>query len=71
LNQIAATLPYKIEELRGTHIMSLGIDIGIDRNGELYLFEVNDGPSTATLISDVAYHKSNYYNYILTNKIST
>lgn len=65
LNEIAATLPNKIEELRGTHIMSLGIDIGIDSDGKLYLFEVNDGPSTAALISEVAYHRSNYYKYIL------
>lgn len=45
--------------------MSLGMDIGIDKDGELYLFEVNDGPATAALISEVAYLRSNYYNYIL------
>ena len=65
LNNLAVTLPYKIEELRGTHIMTLGMDIGIDKDGELYLFEVNDGPATAALISEVAYLRSNYYNYIL------
>lgn len=65
LNKLAMTLPYRIEELRGTHIMSLGMDIGIDRDGELYLFEVNDGPSTAALISEVAFLRSNYYKHIL------
>ena len=65
LKKIAVTLPYKVEELRGTHIMSLGMDIGIDKDGELYLFEVNDGPATAALISEVAYLRSNYYNHIL------
>lgn len=45
--------------------MTLGMDIGIDKDGELYLFEVNDGPATAALISEVAYLRSNYYNYIL------
>ncbi|MBP2076160.1 YheC/YheD family protein [Oceanobacillus polygoni] len=65
LKKIALTLPYKIEELRGTHIMSLGMDIGIDKDGQLYLFEVNDGPATAALISEVAYLRSNYYSYIL------
>lgn len=69
LNNLAVTLPYKIELLRGTHIMSLGMDIGIDRDGELYLFEVNDGPSTAALISEVALLRSNYYKYISNNII--
>lgn len=69
LNQLVVTLPYKIEELRGTHIMSLGMDIGIDRDGQLYLFEVNDGPDTSNLISKVAFLRSNYYNYVLTHLI--
>lgn len=65
LDQIAVTLPYKMEALRGTHIMSLGMDLGIDRDGEIYLFEVNDGPDTSSLISDVAFLRSNYYLYLL------
>lgn len=67
LENLVDTLPYKIEELRGTHIMSLGMDIGIDRDGKLYLFEVNDGPDTSNLIARVAFLRSNYYNYILKN----
>src|SRR5699024_10620711 len=42
LNQIAATLPFKIEELRETHIMSLFMYIGIYKNDNLYLFELID-----------------------------
>lgn len=69
LNTLAMTLPYKVEQLRGTHIMSLGIDIGISKDGELYIFEVNDGPSTKPVISEVAYLRSNYYKYILEHKL--
>ncbi|SDK83930.1 YheC/YheD family protein [Lacicoccus qingdaonensis] len=69
LKKLAVTLPYKIEELRGTHIMSLGIDIGIGRDGELYLFEVNDGPAFKSLIGEIAYLRSNYYKYIQRNII--
>ena len=51
--------------------MSLGIDVGIDRNGELYVFEVNDGPATSAVISEVAYLRSNYYMYILKHKLDS
>lgn len=64
LKKLAVTLPYKIEGLRGTHIMSLGIDVGIGQGGELYLFEVNDGPAFKSLIGEIAYLRSNYYKYI-------
>lgn len=70
LNEVAKTLPYKIEELRGTHIMSLGIDIGIDSDGKLYLFEVNDGPGTSRIIGEVAILRSGYYKYVLEEIIS-
>ncbi|MBU9712955.1 YheC/YheD family protein [Evansella tamaricis] len=71
LNDIAVTLPYKIEELRKTHIMSLGFDIGIDKTGKLYLFEVNDGPSTAAVISEVAMLRSKYYKFVIQNILNT
>lgn len=69
LNQIATTLPYKIEELRNTHIMTMGLDIGIDRDGELYLFEVNSSPTTDPLKAEVAILRTNYYKYIIDNKL--
>jgi len=69
LNKLVTTLPYKVEELRGTHIMSLGMDIGIDKDGKLYLFEVNDGPATASVKSEVAMLRADYYKYIMRNKL--
>ncbi|MFD1064438.1 YheC/YheD family protein [Oceanobacillus locisalsi] len=70
LSSLGKKIAKKMESLRGTHIMSLGMDIGIDENGKLYLFEVNDGPSTKALIHEVAFHRSNYYLYILKNKFN-
>ncbi|MHC0552908.1 YheC/YheD family protein [Salinicoccus sp. CNSTN-B1] len=64
LDDLGAIIPYKIEKLRGTHIMSLGVDVGIDRDGKLYIFEANDGPGTQTIVSEVAYLRSNYYKYV-------
>ncbi|WP_080872498.1 YheC/YheD family protein [Oceanobacillus timonensis] len=69
LLKLGKEIPAKMEQLRGTHIMSLGLDIGIDKNGKLYLFEVNDGPSTKALISEVAFLRSNYYLYILETQL--
>ncbi|MEZ2457744.1 YheC/YheD family protein [Salinicoccus roseus] len=64
LDDLAAIIPYKIEKLRDTHIMSLGIDVGIDRDGKLYIFEANDRPATKPMVSEVAYLRSNYYRYV-------
>ncbi len=59
-----------MEELRGKDIMTLGLDIGIDKSGkQFYLFEVNDSPSSKALKSDVAYFRSNYYLYVLREKL--
>jgi len=70
LLKLGTQIPKKMEQLRGTHIMSLGLDIGIDTNGKLYLFEVNDGPSTKAVISEVAFLRSNYYLYVLENRLN-
>ncbi|MFA1821438.1 YheC/YheD family protein [Virgibacillus oceani] len=69
LKLLADTLPYKIEQLRATHIMSLGLDVGIDKNGHLYLFESNGSPTTKTLEAEVAMLRSEYYTYVLDNLI--
>ncbi|WP_080872504.1 YheC/YheD family protein [Oceanobacillus timonensis] len=70
LKRIGKTIPKKMEELRGKDIMTLGLDIGIDKSGEqFYLFEVNDSPSSKVLKSEVAYFRSNYYLYVLKEKL--
>lgn len=70
LLKLGKEIPEKMEQLRGTHIMSLGLDIGIDKRGKLYLFEVNDGPSTKAVISEAAFLRSNYYLYILEERLN-
>lgn len=69
LEELAVTLPHRVEEKRGTHIMSLGMDVGIDKDGELYIFEVNDGPDTTAVTAEVAYLRSQYYKFILQEKL--
>ena len=62
---ISTAVPEKVEKIRGTHIMSLGLDVGIDESGEIYLFEVNDGPATVAVKTEVARLRSRYYKYVL------
>ncbi|SFL80195.1 YheC/D like ATP-grasp [Gracilibacillus orientalis] len=59
--QIGNGLPGHIEELTGKHLSSLGIDIGIDPNGNTYLFEINTSPGTEFAIGEIALIKSGYY----------
>ncbi|WP_245832937.1 YheC/YheD family protein [Oceanobacillus timonensis] len=70
LVRVGKTLPKKMEKLRKTHIMHLGIDIGIESNGDIYLFETNDGPGTTNVVSEAAFHRSNYYAYVLNKKLN-
>ncbi|WP_245628034.1 YheC/YheD family protein [Shouchella shacheensis] len=64
LEELAVTLPYKIEELKRTPTMDLGFDVAIDRDGELYLFESNNGAATAPLLAESAMLRVEYYQYL-------
>ncbi len=68
IKQVGKTLPYKIEKLTKP-ATSMGIDIGIDKHGELYLFEVNSAPGVEFGTGEIASVKADYYHYIL-NEIS-
>lgn len=69
IKQLAQSLPYKIEELRDTHLMTIGLDIGIDRDGKLYLFESNGAPMTSPLKAEVAMLRAGYYKFLIENKL--
>lgn len=65
LNELGTSLPYKIEELRNTKLMTLGMDIGIDKDGSLFIFETNSAPTTKPLRSEAAMYRVEYYLYCL------
>ena len=71
IDEIANTLPYKIEQLRETELMTLGIDIGIDSDGKVYLFETNSAPGTTQLRAEVALLRAQYYNFVLNNYVKS
>lgn len=64
IKQIAKTLPYKFETMFDAPFSSLGLDIGIDQDANLYLFEVENGPGTEFGEGQIASIKSEYYKYI-------
>ncbi|WP_019378062.1 YheC/YheD family protein [Virgibacillus halodenitrificans] len=68
LNQLAVTLPYKIEKMRNTSMMTLGLDVGIDLDGELYIFESNGAPLTTSIRAEVAMLRTKYYKFVLTQQ---
>ena len=65
LEEVALTLPYKFEEIKGTPTMDLGLDMGIDENGDLYLFEINHGAAMKRLASISARLRLEYYQYLI------
>ncbi|UZD12527.1 hypothetical protein OLD84_16730 [Virgibacillus natechei] len=64
IKQVAKTLPYKLESIFDQQFGSLGLDIGIGKNGDLYLFEVETGPGTEFGTGQIAMIKADYYKYI-------
>ncbi|BAC14869.1 YheC/YheD family protein [Oceanobacillus iheyensis] len=68
IDYIAENLPEKIEQLFNKKTSFLGIDLGIDKGGSVYLFEVNSAPGVEFGEGELANIKSDYYNYILKNK---
>lgn len=64
IRQIAKTLPYKFDSLYDVNFSSLGLDIGIDQSGKLYLFELENGPGFEFGEGRIASIKAEYYKYI-------
>lgn len=62
---IGKRLPYKLEKMYNQELGSLGIDIGIDRDGKLYLFESNNAPGVEFGEGPIAMVKCDYYKYML------
>lgn len=65
LNSFGLTLARKIEKVRKTELMTLGLDVGIDPEGNLFIFEANSAPGVSTIKSEVALTRANYYKYLL------
>lgn len=65
IREFSKTVPYKVEEVLDREYMTFGFDVGIDSEGKLYMFEVNDFPIVSPMKSEVAMLRASYYKYIL------
>lgn len=65
LNEFGLKLAKRIEKTRKTKLMTLGLDVGIDPEGNLFIFEANSAPGVSTIKSEVALTRADYYKYLL------
>ncbi|MFD1064441.1 YheC/YheD family protein [Oceanobacillus locisalsi] len=68
LDQLGLKLANKMEELRGVELANLGLDIGIENDGSLYVFEANTAPDISRLKAEVAMYRTDYYKYLIEHK---
>lgn len=70
IKRTAKIIPYKVEGFLEREYMTMGFDMGIDRDGSLYLYEVNDYPIVSPMRSEVAMARAEYYKYMLMKPLS-
>lgn len=70
LKKLASELPYEIEHITNKTLMNMGVDVGIDENGDLYIFEINSFPIVTPHRSEIALLRVAYYKYVLTRENS-
>ncbi|WP_280770569.1 YheC/YheD family protein [Salipaludibacillus daqingensis] len=69
IKEVAEFLPPKLEKMFDTRLTALGLDIGIEKDGTIYLFETNTTPGPEFALGEVALLKAEHYHYML-NKSS-
>lgn len=67
IKNIYTKLPKVVERMVDFEINSIGLDLGIDSDGKLYMFEINSYPGSSFAVGQVAYLRAGYMNYYLTN----
>ncbi|CEI80853.1 YheC/YheD family protein [Oceanobacillus oncorhynchi] len=65
MKEYGLQLAAKIELLRKTKLATLSIDLGIDHNDDIFIFEANDAPVTTNLLGEIAMLRTDYYRYLL------
>jgi glutathione synthase/RimK-type ligase-like ATP-grasp enzyme len=64
LINIAENLPPCIQQFYDFPIDSLGIDIGVEQNGDMWFFEVNTSPGTKFYELEIGEARAQYYEYL-------
>ncbi|WP_404455545.1 YheC/YheD family protein [Oceanobacillus kapialis] len=69
IKEISISLPDKVEEIFNKNNASMGLDLGIDKDGKVYLYEVNSAPGSQFAEGEIANLKADYYFYLIHNRI--
>lgn len=64
IEYLAAYLPLKIEALYHKQTSCLGIDVGIDKDGKIYIFEINASPGVQFGTAEIINLKVDYYHFL-------
>lgn len=64
LDTFALNIAKKIEKTRKKELATLGLDIGIDKDKNLFLFEAISAPNASLLLEEVAKLRTDYYTYL-------
>ncbi|WP_080872525.1 YheC/YheD family protein [Oceanobacillus timonensis] len=65
INTFALNVAKHTEKVRQRELVTLGLDIGIDDDKNLFLFEANSAPDTSLLQEEVTKLRTDYYTYLL------
>lgn len=68
LTDIAEKLPSEFQKFYSKNIDSLGIDLGVDREGNIWLFEINSFPGSKFFEFERALTRIDYLKYLLDQK---
>lgn len=69
IDSFALNIAIKAEKVRKRELVTLGLDIGIDEDKNLFLFETNSAPDTSLLQEEVATLRTDYYAYLLKQNV--
>lgn len=64
LNRLSKTLPERFQSLYQYSLDALAFDLGIDKSGKVWLFEVNTFPGARYFFAEDAEARVQYYRYI-------
>src|SRR5699024_3513825 len=65
LHQVSTKIAVEIERITKTQLATMGLDVGIDPYGRLYVFEINSYPIVSPQMSEITVIRPQYYKYML------
>lgn len=67
LKRMAMDMASEMERITDTQLSTMGLDVGISPEGNLYVFEINSLPIVSPQLAEVTLLRAQYYKYMLEN----